>query len=292
MNRRDFLKSVAAWTMVGAWGEVSTAWAEQDVPQSADRVAIFSDTHLHGPEDIQHVVRFNQCVAKVLAMNPRPATLLIYGDVAYLEGKVEEYVLFRKLIQPIEKAGIHWECAMGNHDRIANFRSVFPERFTETPILENRYIHIVKTPRADFILLDSYLKDHVDGQIEPAQKAWLAETLKNYDKTVFVGCHHPLVETKLADVLRACPKFAAYLYGHNHHWRCAVEEKIQTVCFPSTGHWGDMGFAMLTLSDGKALFEPDIDAYLFPNWSKNRTPVKDVEEYLRRLNARTLEIRI
>ncbi|MBQ9873847.1 MAG: metallophosphoesterase [Thermoguttaceae bacterium] len=248
-------------------------------------VAIFSDTHLHGPETVQHVVRFNQSVAKILAMNPRPANLLIYGDVAYLEGKVEEYELFRKLIKPIENAGIHWEIAMGNHDRIANYRQVFPERFEKEQPVKDCYINIVETPRADFILLDSYLRGEVRGEICPEQKEWLKETLKRYsDKPVFVGCHHQMGNTKIADILTECPKFVAYLHGHLHYYRTPIADSVKTICFPSVGHWGDMGFMVANLSETEASFVPYIDAYQWSKYGYVKEPEKDVETYLKKLN--------
>lgn len=302
MNRRDFIRYFAAAALAVSVSpscnrqQAFAAFPEREVPvfpKDENLVAIFSDTHLHGPDTTQHVVRFNQCVHKIVSLNPQPSNLLIYGDVAYLEGKREEYELFRRLIAPIEQAGIHWEIAMGNHDRIANYRQIFPERFATPEIVKDRYINIVKTPRADFILLDSYQKDAVPGYIEPQQKDWLAETLKGYaDKPVFVGCHHPLRETELADTLKTCPKTAAYLHGHNHWWRNTVEEQVQTLCFPSTGHWGDMGFVLLNLSETDALFTPFIDAYEYPAWSKYTRPETNVEKYLERLNASTLTVKL
>ncbi len=290
MNRRDFLRLFATATCTAFSSNCLQLFAEQSVPLSEDLVAIFSDTHLHGPETTQHVVRFNQSVQKILAMNPRPANLIIYGDIAYLEGKPEEYELFRQLIKPVEQAGIRWEAAMGNHDRIKNFRQFFPERFEKPSVIEGRYINIVKTPHADFIVLDSYMPGAVRGQIEPRQKQWLKETLDKYNKPVFVGCHHPLKETELADVLRECPHLSAYLYGHNHNWVNSVEQQVQTIGFPSVGHWGDMGFVMLKLTEKEAVFTPDIDAYLFPKWSKTRTRETNVEAYLKRLNETTVRI--
>lgn len=284
MNRRDFLRSIASAAFAVPFLNVEKLLAA-DAPLDENTLAIFSDTHLHGPETVQHVVRFNQCATKVLAMNPRPANLLIYGDVAYLEGKVEEYELFRKLIKPIENAGIHWEIAMGNHDRIANYRQVFPERFEREQPLEGRYINIVKTPRADFILLDSYLQGQVRGEISPEQREWLVQTLKQYDKkNVFVGCHHHMRDTKIAEELKACPKFVAYLHGHLHYYRTPIDEDVKTICFPSVGHWGDLGFMTVSLSETEATFAPFIDAYQWSKYGYVKEPEKDVEGYLKKLN--------
>lgn len=293
MKRREFFRVVALSAFAAQLTPVDRLFADSSIPLDPNIVAIFSDTHLHGPETVQHVVRFNQCVAQVLAMNPRPAQLLIYGDVAFLEGKLEEYELFKKLIKPIEDSGIAWEIAMGNHDRIANYRKVFPERFEKPQPLEGRYINIVETPHADFILLDSYLEGQVRGAISPEQKAWLAETLKRYDaKPFFVGCHHPINETGLAELLKSSPKFAAFLHGHHHYYRTPIQEEIQTICFPSTGHWGDLGFTIVHLTKEDATFAPRIDEYQWAQWGYVKEPEKNVEEYMARLNANSPVIKL
>ncbi|MGI6401352.1 MAG: metallophosphoesterase family protein [Thermoguttaceae bacterium] len=286
MNRRDFLHVVALGAIAARFGNISNIMADTTVPLDPTIVAIFSDTHIHGPETTRQASRFKQGVAKVLAMNPRPANLLIYGDVAYLEGKVEEYKLLRELIKPIEDAGIHWEITLGNHDRIANYREIFPERFEKPQPIEGCYINIVETPNADFILLDSYLEGKIAGAIEPEQREWLVETLKNYeDKPVFVGCHHPLNQTLLADTLKACPKCVAYLFGHHHYYRSSVQDGVKTLCLPSLGHWGDLGFVTAHISENEAVFAPDIDDYLWSNSGYVKEPEKDVEAYLAALNA-------
>lgn len=268
-----------------------SATAGENVPLDPDLVAIFSDAHLSDADSSQQVRRFKMCVEKVLAMNPRPANLLIYGDVALDRGNVEDYLKFKSLIQPIEKAGIHWEVTMGNHDRLQNYRQVFPERFQEKPLVEDRCVHIVETPKADFILLDSYLKNEVRGEIDPTQRAWLDETVKKRsDKPFFVGCHHPLRETKIENVLKQSPSFAAYLHGHNHCWTNAAKQDVPTICFPSTGHWGDMGFVMVHLTENDAAFVPDIDEFLFSIWSGKAAPLIPVEKYLKILNETTVTI--
>ncbi len=287
MNRREFFKVVAPASISAQLNLDPALYANTEVPLDPNLVAIFSDPHIPDDETKPHIPRFKMCVKKILAMNPRPATLLIYGDLVYTSGGVELYKILRSLLEPLDKAGIKWEVTMGNHDRIADYQAACPDRFTEKPIIEGRCIHIVETPRADFILLDSYLEGQVAGAIAPDQKAWLAETLKKYtEKPVFVGCHHGLPETKLDEVLLSCPKFAAYIHGHWHWWKNSkTDDGIQTICFPSVGHWGDLGFTMCHLGEKEATFVPDIDAYLCPDWGKNRFPkIPNVEAYLEALN--------
>ncbi|MDO4584507.1 MAG: metallophosphoesterase [Planctomycetia bacterium] len=290
MNRRTFLGETLV--ALGATSLSRTVWAlaEKEVPRDENLVAVFADTHLHDPRTTQQVQRFQAAISQLLAMQPRPANLLIYGDVAYDRGGLEEYRLFRELIQPLEKAGIRWEVAMGNHDRLEDYRQIFPERFEKPSVLEKKLITKVETPLADFLLLDSYKEGCVEGMIDPAQREWLRETLKNYPKRLFVGCHHPLRETDLADILLECPNFVAYLYGHHHYWRNTVEEQVQTVCFPSVGHWGDLGFVTLRLSETEVRFTPHIDDYLYSKWGSQK-PVADENVYLRRLNRTLLTLK-
>ncbi len=285
MNRRDFLKAVALTAFSSSFNNPDKLFAT-NVQLDENIVAIFSDPHiLHNPADSQQVVRFNQCVAKVLSMNPRPAKLIIYGDVAYSSGELESYELFRKLIHPVEAAGIQWEIAMGNHDRLENFQKVFPEKFTQSPLVEGRYVNIVETPHADFIILDSYLTGEVRGEISAEQQEWLKATLKKYTKKpVFVGCHHQLENTKIESILQECPKFIAYIHGHRHYYRTPMHNGIQTICFPSTGHWGDMGFMLANLEPNQVTFTPNIDAYQWSKYGYITEPEKDIEKYLQELN--------
>jgi len=290
MNRREFFKIVALAAISARL--TPNLYADADVPLDPNLVAIFADTHITDGKKKRQVGRFKMCVGKILAMNPRPATLLIYGDIVLKHGGVELYKKFRSLMKPIEKAGIKWEVAMGNHDRLADYRTACPDRFAEKPILEGRYIHIVETPRADFILLDSYQKDHVDGAIEPAQMKWLTETLKKYtEKPVFVGCHHGLHQTKIGKILLSCPKFTAYLHGHWHWWKNSqTDDGIPMICFPSVGQRGDMGFVMCHLGENEATFVPEIDAYLAPSKKSKRPPVTDVESYLKKMNEMSVTV--
>ena len=301
MKRRDFLRMAAAAMFAAASSPWSESWADElsdltdatndSIPLDENIVAIFSDTHTQVPITTHQPQRLIQCVKAVLNMNPRPANLLIYGDVAYLQGRVEEYQLFKRIIAPIDKAGIKWEAAMGNHDRLNNFYTVFPERKEEKPLVADRYVHVVKTPRADFILLDSYMQGQVRGEIRPDQKAWLEDRLKTYAgtaKSVFVGCHHPIHETELQELLTSCPNCAGYIHGHWHRWSSHAVDNLPTLCFGSTGHWGDCGYALAHLSEKDALFVPYIDAFIMHSLIKK--PIQDVPAYLKQLNEKKVRM--
>lgn len=247
-TRRDFLKTAALTTLLP-----SAVWADEKAALDENFVVIFSDTHVH-PDGYQRTA-FAARLAALLAMNPLPANLLIYGDFAYLFGKKEDYLALREMMAPVEAAGIRWHLAFGNHDRREAFFEIFPERFSASAPVPGKYVSIVETPRADFILLDSLVEGEVPGAIDDAQREWLAATLAARTKPLFVGAHHGLEETKLAELLNKSSAAAGYIHGHNHYWRTGKSAALPTLCLPSTGHWGDIGFVTLDLSEKEALFK-------------------------------------
>ena len=301
MKRRDFLRMTAAAMFAAAASPWSISLADDltdlldstddSVPRDMNIVAFFSDTHVRVPEMQPEPQRLLKCIKAVLNMNPRPATLLCYGDMAFFEGKVEEYQLFKKLMAPIDKAGIKWETTMGNHDRLNNFYEAFPERKEKKPLVKDRYVHIVRTHRADFILLDSYMQGQVRGEIRQDQKEWLIGQLKQYTvatKPVFVGCHHLLNETNLTDTLLEYPVCPGYIHGHAHKWMVETVKGLPSLGFAATGPWGDLGYAVANLTATEATFVPFVDTYLTPSWSKTKMDAQAMEAYLKKIEEQTL----
>ena len=259
MLRRDFFKTVCiAGSTALLSGPKTLSLADDtvptdDIPFDDDLVVLFSDTH------VKKGFRTDEAFAKrletLLAMNPRPRHLLFYGDFAYLRGKLEDYARLREMMQPVEKAGIQWDLAFGNHDRRKEFFEVFPERVQSTPNVPGKYVSIVETPRADFILLDTLVEGEVQGAVDDDQRAWLEKTLASYTKPVFVGGHHPVKDTGLAPMLAACPAVAGYIFGHHHYWVHKVVGGLPRLTLPSTGYWGDIGFTILRFVDDSAIFK-------------------------------------
>jgi hypothetical protein len=226
-----------------------------EVPLDENVVALFADLHVTNDTNNPHQrAGVEQRVREVLALNPRPANVLFYGDLAFNRGETNDYRLLKELVKPLEEAGIRWSAAMGNHDRRAAFLSVFPGRQGEPPLVPGRLVSLVKTPHADFILLDSSLEGPVNGGVDDAQRAWLQEALAHAAKPVFVGAHHSLGETGLGGLLTSSTFGAGYIYGHNHLWRPQTQGGVETLCLPSTGHWGDIGYVLVKLSQDGAEF--------------------------------------
>jgi len=244
-----FLAAVCAWALIASW-----TWAG-NAPLDENCVALLSDLHLTQAKDNPHQrAGFERCVQGVLALNPRPANVLFFGDLSFDHGETNDYRLLKQLVKPLEDAGIRWTTCFGNHDRRAPFFSVFPERRLADAPVPDRLVSVVRTPHADFILLDSCLEGPVNGGLDEAQRTWLGTVLARETKPVFVGAHHSVTETGVAGLLATNALCAAYIQGHDHQWRPRLEKGVETLCLPSTGHWGDIGFVVVRLSDAEAVF--------------------------------------
>ena len=225
-------------------------------------VVLISDMHVLAGS--QTPGRLTRVVNDILAMKPLPANVVGLGDLANLYGHVEDYECAREILKSLEDAGIKVTLGMGNHDRRGNFALIFPEKAAQTR-LQGRMVFIVETPRADIIVLDSLQEDPDQGKwitpgaINEEQAQWLRNTLKGYSKPVFVSAHHPEDETKVLPILRECPTCCGYIYGHEHHWHTGwpvfqwgKRDLMRTMCLPSTGYWGDIGYAVLNLGEDQA----------------------------------------
>ena len=101
-----------------------------------NRVALFSDTHISGDPKLSYpgtkwpgspvkeedhewvnmADAFTKAADSVIALNPRPANLIINGDCALSNGKEAEYKELFRLIEPLRRAGITVHVTIGNHD--------------------------------------------------------------------------------------------------------------------------------------------------------------------------------
>jgi len=239
-----------------------------------DMVVFISDLHTN-PDGYQPE-KLRKVISDILAMRPLPRNVIALGDLAYLTGRPDEYAALKPVLAPIEEAGISLTLAMGNHDRRAEFGEAFPEHAAKS-LLKDRYLYIVRTPYADFIVMDS-LQEGEDtttwitpGSINDELREWLERTLAEYRKPVFVCSHHGIRETGLTKLLAGTPCCRGYIHGHNHRWTkdwtevwggdCHV---VRTLCLPSTGHWGDIGYVTVKLDSEKAVATLHESEFFFP----------------------------
>lgn len=273
MNRRNFIGSLALIGCAGAFqkASASTLWKMAGTEGYAaagsmdDNLVVFI-SDLHNNPDGYQPGRLKRVISDILAMKPLPRNVIAMGDLAYLTGQTSEYEALKSILQPIEDAGITLTLAMGNHDRREEFSSVFPHIASRTKI-EGKLVYVVETPHADIIVLDSLHQGDdrttwiTDGLMEEQQLSWLKDTLSSYKKPVFVSSHHPVHELQgVAKVLIEAPTCCGYIYGHHHCWtpswirrNYSSQRIVRTLCLPSTGHWGDIGYVSFRIGADKSV---------------------------------------
>lgn len=249
----------------------SPLFAMQESDYDENLVALLSDTHIPGTNASEYQRHeMAKTVADILTLRPLPKNLIIFGDFAYLVGLKDDYAAAKKLIEPLVSADIQITIAMGNHDRREPFLEIFPE-YAKTTKVPGRIVSIVPTPHADFIMLDTCQEGPVEGKLSAEQNAWLAETLKTSPKPVFVGSHHPLEEIGIGKMLANSPSVVGYIHGHDHRWlktwimrSWSSQYRLRTLCLPSTGHWGDIGYTLLRLQPDRCVAELRQRDFFFP----------------------------
>ena len=263
MERRDFLKILMGSTLF-PWISFGQQAATADGRKhDRNKVVILSDAHVGVSSGQWQRDGLAARVATILLMDPLPGYVLILGDLAYAHGDVADYELFKAMMEPLDKAGIPWYPMMGNHDNREAFFSVFPER--KSNLVADRLVTVVKTPRSDFVLLDSLKEGKIGGTLDEKQRSWLKSFLSDRKKSTFICAHHSIYDTKLQTLLEKTPCISGYFHGHLHSWAETQTKKgLYCISIPSTGQWGDIGFAVLTQNSLRARLVSTIVDYYYP----------------------------
>lgn len=222
--------------------------AEPSSKKSIDpnKVIFISDTHIT-PKNPAHEKRFIRICEEIIAMNPRPAFVVIMGDLI-TNGKLEEYQAFREVIQRLDKAGVSWYIVMGNHDRRNVVFQAFPEKKSEVPEVPGKQILKLETPRIRLFLFDSRMDDSRawmaekdkypnrhpwDGTMDEKSRKYLNKELAQSDKPAVVGTHHDPEHTGLIKIMKEYPCARLYIHGHTHRYYSKKIDGITSLSFPS-----------------------------------------------------------
>ncbi len=244
ISRRSFLAgSLAAGASALLGRELSAAERKTD----PHRWVLISDTHVGAHlEDSRHGVKpadmFAETSRQILDLDPRPAGIIISGDLAFLKGLPGDYKLIKELYQPIREAGVPLHLVLGNHDQRENFWAAFPEA-KPAGAAADRQAAVVETPLANWFLMDSlYKTDVTPGQLGKDQLQWLAKALDAHpDKPALLMAHHNLEgpaglqdAAALLQIAVDHKQVKAYIYGHTHQWQVRREKEIHLVNVPAT----------------------------------------------------------
>ena len=158
--------------------------------------------------------------------------------------------------------------------------------------MPGRIVNIVSLGTADLVVLDGLQgsderarTDAGPGQAKlfPDVFAWCKKELPKRERPFFVCAHWPIQEftypvkgkAKTADLAKwlvnHAPQCKGYLYGHLHRWRpewIHMDWKntriLRTLCLPSNGLWGDIGYATFRTSADRAVCALELRDFYFP----------------------------
>lgn len=220
-------------------------------PDTRDRWILLADTHIgqdRNREDrgIKSAEKLAEARAQILALDPRPAGLIIAGDCAHSHGLAGDYAVLKEELAPINDAEVPVYMSMGNHDNRERFWNAFPQskaRSAKSGL--EKHAFVVEGLHADWFVLDSNVKtDFVPGGMGEPQLAWLATELdKRPDKPALLVAHHyPSVSKDdnglhdfdaLWKVIGHRNRVKAYLFGHSHQWVLEQREGVHFINLPA-----------------------------------------------------------
>lgn len=247
INRRSFIHTAflgaAAVSVSGCRVLHSSSQKNQEY-----HTAFLSDTHI--PGDRQESYRgfspwknLQQIVPQIIASHAQG--LVLSGDAARLEGKVDDYRELHTLLDPV--AQVMPLCiGLGNHDDRANFQAAFPVQPGFHPVIDGKLVTVIEQEVVRIIVLDSLLYvNKVAGLLGLAQRAWLASYLPQAnDRPVILVFHHSLKDSD-GDLLDVDRLFAlikphrhvkAIVYGHSHSWGIEERQGVRLINLPASGY--------------------------------------------------------
>ncbi len=254
VSRRHFLTGTLA-TSVGMLLPGRSLHAADDQINAArvdvNRWTLMADIHIWEHRDrvagkVKPAENFEAARQRILAAKTKPAAVIVAGDCVYLTGQKADYAVLADIVRPYREAGIPLHMALGNHDNRGNFLEAFPEAKTRDQSSGSpKHVSIIKSPHADFFLLDSLQKtDHTPGRLGESQLQWLAAALDTgADKPAILVMHHQpdrnpetqgLRDTKeLYEVILPRKQVKACVFGHTHRWNIDNVEGLYLVNLPT-----------------------------------------------------------
>lgn len=271
ITRRQFIKRSLAFGGTAIMAPHAMAAADRKgAGLDQNRVALLADTHISADptrvypgtkwpgtpvkEDEHESVNMAACLAEaaksVLALNPRPAQLIVNGDCALSNGKESEYKEFLRLVEPIRAAGITVHVTIGNHDNRENLWKLLPFLKEEQMGVQ---AGVVELPHANLVLLDSGKR----GVLGEEQLDWLAKELdQRADKPALIFGHfnpYPNRGVRPIKGMRDGPSLLkllaerkharGYFYGHTHEWQYDRREHLHLINQPAVSYYFGKGHA-------------------------------------------------
>lgn len=271
ISRRQFIKrSLAFGGSALMTSRAMPAAGNEPIGLDPNRVALLADTHISADPNLTYPgtkwpgsavaegehesVNMAQCLAEaarsVIALNPRPAHLIVNGDCALSNGKEAEYKEFLRLVEPIRAAGITVHVTIGNHDKRENLWKLLPFLKREQMGVQ---AGVIELPHANLILLDSGKK----GILGDQQLDWLAKQLdQRADKPALIFGHFNPYPNRgvrpnkgmrdgpaLLKLLAERKHARGYFYGHTHEWQHDQQDHLHLINQPAVSYYFGKGHA-------------------------------------------------
>ena len=242
-----------------------------------ERLAVFlSDVHVSGldaspdgkPLRLHTRDWLKRSVAEILKMAPLPRHVFVFGDLAYLQGRVEDYRRSAPELKLLVDAGIKLTIGMGNHDHRKAFLEVWPE-YEKRTVAPGCVQTVTTLPDFDLIMLDSLCDSDkpgggnpVGGGLTAAAKEWIVTQLPTWPRPFILGAHHAAWEMKISksqnlrEVINTFPNCRGYVHGHDHVWKTSLlnwrdRRGLPILTLPSNGFWGDIGYVKFKTGERK-----------------------------------------
>jgi 3',5'-cyclic-AMP phosphodiesterase len=246
-NRRSFIRNTVFTAGAVSLGVSEITLAAQPNAQFT-RWAFLSDTHIPAnKEDRYRDFSMIEHMEKVIPQvkNISPDGIAITGDLARLEGFVEDYEVLKPYVDQL--TDIAPVClALGNHDNRPNFLDTFKDLPGEKAPLKGKHVTVINAAPVRLILLDSLqIPNYTPGFLGRAQRTWLDNFLTHTDPLpTFVFVHHSFGENdgELQDaerffrILQPHKQVKAIFYGHSHRYQYGMDNDIHLINLPSTAY--------------------------------------------------------
>lgn len=252
LSRRDFLRG-SAIAAVGAFATAGCKGRAGSNGNEAGWHAWLSDIHVAGDSrqtlrDENMADNLRRVVRDVLDADDPPRGFFVNGDLAFRDGRLEDYQTISTLFRPLRESKVPIHLTLGNHDDRSRVRDAFDDAFKdESSALLDKMVGEVFEPKLRYLLLDSLQKPNVTpGRLGREQIAWSAEALDQDRETpAVVFVHHNLNArwdsalldtTELLNVLRPRGQVKAVVFGHTHVWNHRIVDGLHMINLPAVGY--------------------------------------------------------
>jgi len=248
-DRREFLKTVALSAAgMALAGGCARFPAARRKPSKEIRWALLADTHVSLKADEKYRNfpiddNFKTAVAEVVARAPEG--MIIAGDVARLQGKLDDYRMFLQLVEPASSR-MPVAMALGNHDDRNNFNKVLGSLVPKKSPVAGKHVQVIETAGLRLVILDSLLfVEPTPGLLGKVQRAWLAKFLDESERLpTFLFFHHDLGDgdgclldgDRLLKIVLPRKQVKAVFYGHTHNYAYDRMDGLHLVNLPAVGY--------------------------------------------------------